>query len=87
MYVGPYDLYRIGRAFGATLRAARREAGISQESLADRCDIDRTYPSLLERGLRSPTLGMLFRISEALGIEATRLVAATLDKLRREGEL
>ncbi len=50
------ERHEVAVAFGKTLRAARRERGISQEDLAFRADCDRTYPSLLERGLRTPTL-------------------------------
>ena len=49
----------VARAFGVTLKVARMEAGVSQEVLAERADCDRTYPSLLERGLRQPTIGKL----------------------------
>jgi transcriptional regulator with XRE-family HTH domain len=41
---------RVALAFGEVLRAARRERGVSQDELGERCDFDRTYPSLLERG-------------------------------------
>ncbi len=36
--------------------------GISQEELADRCDLDRTYISAVERGRRNITIGSLSRI-------------------------
>ena len=38
--------------FGKVLREIRAENHISQEKLAEYCDLDRTYISLLERGLR-----------------------------------
>jgi transcriptional regulator with XRE-family HTH domain len=65
------------------LRETRLQKGISQDSLASLCEFDRTYPSLLERGLRSPTLAMIFRLSEALDINPSLLVAKTYDELRR----
>jgi hypothetical protein len=37
-----------------------------------------------QRGLRGPTLAMLFRLADALGVEPTRLVADTDERLRRE---
>lgn len=73
----------VALAFGRVLREARLQKGISQDSLASLCDFDRTYPSLLERGLRSPTLAMVLRISEALDINPSLLVAKTYDELRR----
>jgi len=76
----------VAGAFGATLRAIRLEHGMSQDTLADRCDFDRTYPSLLERGLRHPTLWMVLRLAHALDMEPTRLVIETVERLRREAE-
>jgi transcriptional regulator with XRE-family HTH domain len=73
----------IAVAFGTVLRAARVSAGLSQEGLALACDIDRTYVSLLERGIRQPTLGTIFALSEHLGTAAESLVAKTRKELRR----
>lgn len=78
------DRRRIATAFGAILRTARAGAGISQEELAERADIDRTYPSLLERGLRQPTLGKVIDIANAIGIEPAVLVTLTVAHIRRE---
>lgn len=64
----------VARAFGLALRAARVEQGISQDRLSEICDFDRTYPSLIERGLRCPTLAMLLRLADALGVKPERLV-------------
>ena len=74
---------KVAVAFGRVLREARLQKGISQDSLAALCEFDRTYPSLLERGLRSPTLAMIFRLSEALDINPSLLVTRTYDELRR----
>jgi transcriptional regulator with XRE-family HTH domain len=68
-------------AFGVVLRISRRERDISQETLAERADLDRTYPSLLERGLRQPTLTYLFAIADALGIDPAELVRLTRGRL------
>ena len=38
---------QVAKAFGVVLSNVRRDAGISQEELAEGADIDRTYPSLL----------------------------------------
>lgn len=48
----------VALAFGATLRAARKKQGVSQDRLAALCGFDRTYPSLMERGLRQPSLAL-----------------------------
>ncbi len=75
--------HAVAEAFGAVLRSARESAGLSQHTLAIRADIDRTYPSLLERGLRSPTLDTLINLAPVLGIAAQALVKRTEAQLRR----
>ncbi|MEX2979686.1 helix-turn-helix domain-containing protein [Serratia fonticola] len=42
--------------FGQRVRELRKERGWSQEEFADRCGLDRTYVSGIERGVRNPTL-------------------------------
>jgi transcriptional regulator with XRE-family HTH domain len=83
MKAGAYSRQQIANAFGATLREIRREQGVSQEALSEACDFDRTYPSLLERGLRHPTLRMLLRLSDALHLEPERLLIETVARLRK----
>lgn len=75
----------VARAFGLVLRTARQEIGLSQDGLGERMGFDRTYPSLLERGLRAPSLWMVLRFSEALNRAPERLVADTVALLRKEG--
>jgi transcriptional regulator with XRE-family HTH domain len=58
----------IAIVFGRILQEKRQEKGLSQEQLAQLCGLDRTYISLLERGLRQPTLNSLFSISKGIGI-------------------
>jgi transcriptional regulator with XRE-family HTH domain len=65
----------VARAFGLWLRKTRNARGIPQDVLSGLCDFDRTYPSLLERGLRSPSLAMVVRIATAVEVEPTVLVA------------
>lgn len=56
----------IEEAFGITLKKYRTNFGISQEELALRCGLDRTFISLLERGKRNATIVTLFKISKTL---------------------
>jgi transcriptional regulator with XRE-family HTH domain len=56
------DQRRVAKAFGAVLKSTRTNAGISQEKLAELANIDRTYPSMLERGIRQPTLGRVIEV-------------------------
>lgn len=54
------------QAVGAAVRDLRRERGVSQERLGQLAELDRTYISGVERGVRNPTIGSLWRIAEAL---------------------
>ncbi len=68
-------------AFGAVIRETRKARGLSQEALADRGGFDRTYPSLLEGGLRTPTLSVILRLAEALDVSAASLVSEAYDRI------
>lgn len=65
----------LNKALGRILIKYRKLAEISQEELADRAGIHRTYVSQIERGLKSPTLSVLFRISRSLNITTSVLIA------------
>jgi transcriptional regulator with XRE-family HTH domain len=73
----------VGVAFGKVLRELRHEKGLSQEELAADAELDRTYPSLLERGLRTPTLTVLFEIANALDTSPQLLVIRTAMEIDR----
>ncbi len=59
---------------GEELRRAREGAEMSQEQLSFRAGLSRPYVSMLERGLKSPTLDVLFRLCDALDIRASELI-------------
>ena len=54
--------------FAANLRTNRDRAGLSQEALADICDLHRTEISLLERSKRSPRLETIVILAKGLGL-------------------
>jgi len=60
--------------FGEILRKIRLSKGYSQQKLAFNSNLDRTYISLLERGLRMPTLETLFKISYALNVKPVDII-------------
>ena len=75
--MGPTDGTRQGDAlklFAGTLRAYRRQAGWSQEELADATGLHRTEISLLERGLREPRLMTLVRLGRAFACPPAALL-------------
>ena len=61
-------------AFGKTLRHFRTSLKISQERLSQESGLDRTYISLLERGLRQPSLSTILQIAKALDISPNKLI-------------
>lgn len=60
--------------FGKVLKAVRTKYDISQEELAFRSNLDRTYISMLERGIHQPSLSSLMSIAQAVNIKASDLV-------------
>ncbi len=60
---------------GELLRQARLTAGLTQEALAHQAGVDRSYLSELEHDKKSPTVSMLFRLCDALGVKASHLIA------------
>lgn len=60
--------------FGKVLRELRETNNLSQEKLAEYCELDRTYISLLERGLRQPTITTIFKLAKALNISPSKLI-------------
>lgn len=60
--------------FGERMRMARLARGISQEELAERCDLHRTEISLLERGEREPRFTTVAKVAGSLGISAGDLL-------------
>ena len=61
---------------GKVIQRYREEKGLSQEVLSGFADIGRTHLSAIERGVRKPTLETFFKISEALDVRPSVLLAA-----------
>ena len=62
-------------ALGAAIRAARKDRAISQEDLAHRAGVDRSYMSSIERGMQNPGIVTILAIAQALELTATELMA------------
>lgn len=59
----------IRKRVGLNVRHIRESLNLSQEELAFRAEIDRTYVSGIERGKRNPTVVVLERLAEALDVD------------------
>ncbi len=60
-------------AFGQCVRKYRDAKEYSQETLAEKADLDRTYISDIERGTRNPGIRNVVRIAVALGVTVSQL--------------
>lgn len=57
---------KVGAAFGKAVKLRRVEVGISQEELADRADLARSFLSGIERGAKSASIQSVWKIATAL---------------------
>jgi transcriptional regulator with XRE-family HTH domain len=73
---------QISTVFGQVLREQRLSRQLSQEELALAADVDRTFVSQMERGIRQPTITTLMKLASALGIQPSTLVIR-MEKLLR----
>lgn len=64
---------QIFTALGDNVRALRLALELSQEELAFRAGLDRTYISQIERGVGNPSVRVLIKISDILGVELEEL--------------
>lgn len=71
------------RVVGKEIRRLRGIRGYSQEELADRCGLHRTYIGGVERGERNMTLNSLMRIADALGVAAADLIGTRKRNVQR----
>ena len=71
----------IQMAFGKILRKYRLQEKLSQEKLAELANLDRTYISQIERGLKSPSIKTLIALAHALQVKAHILIAEVEDEL------
>lgn len=61
----------------ANMRERRRALGISQEELAHRADVDRTYISAIERAVYAVSIDVLARLANALGVAPADLLSGS----------
>ena len=59
------------------MREIREGKGLSQEQLAAAAGLDRSFISLVERGIQSPNIVVLLKLAEVLGVSGAELIART----------
>ncbi|WP_322180659.1 helix-turn-helix domain-containing protein [Neglectibacter caecimuris] len=69
---------------GQVIRRFRKNRRKSQEVLSGLAGLDRTHYSKIERGLRSPTIDTLFKISQALDVPPHELIQAIEDAIQKQ---
>ncbi|MGG1678232.1 helix-turn-helix domain-containing protein [Neobacillus sp. NRS-1170] len=60
--------------FGMTLRRLRKERDLSQEELAERSSLDRSYISLIERNIKLPGFISILALASGLGMKASEFM-------------
>lgn len=68
----------IRNVLGTNIRAKREALGWSQDRLATETGLHRTYLSGIERGIRNPTIEIVYAIANALGTTPGQLLAVTV---------
>lgn len=58
----------VQKKIGARIKVIRNSIGLTQEKLAEKCELNSKYLSRIERGLENPTLKTLINISEKLDV-------------------
>lgn len=75
------------KAFAVELKARRNALNISQEELAHRCMVNRTYVAKLELAQNQPSLSVLFNLATGLEVELPDLIEQTLERYKKEAQL
>ena len=70
------------KQFAKVLQELRHESGLSQEELAEKCNLHDRYISFLERGLRQPTITTIFKLAKALDIKPSDLIKRVEDQTK-----
>jgi len=78
----PQTLDNLERRFGTVIRRRRVALNLGQEAFADRAGLHRTHVSMIERGLRSPTLAVVSKLAEA----PSTSMASLLEEVERGGK-
>ncbi|MEK3910652.1 helix-turn-helix domain-containing protein [Paenibacillus sp. FSL H7-0331] len=59
---------------GKVIKSLRIKKSLSQEDLAFSCDVDRSYISMVERGLHEPSISKIFEICAGLSVKPSQFI-------------
>ena len=74
--------FSIEQTFGQVIKALRNERRLSQEKLADTSDLDRSFISHLERGVKQPSLITIFQLAKALKLPVSKIMSLVEEELQ-----
>lgn len=74
----------VAKSFGRAVKARRAEVGMTQEDLADKAEVARSFVSAMERGEKAPTIRTVWRLGAALNCKPSDLWLTT-ERLIDEG--
>ena len=70
----PSPIMEVKEAFSKVLRELRKESSLTQGQLAEYADVETTFISFLERGLRQPTITTIFKIAKGLKMSPVDII-------------
>jgi len=71
---------KLSAKFGEVIRELRKERSLSQEELADKADVHRTYVGMIERGEKNITIENIQKLAKALNV-SLKSIFEKLDKI------
>lgn len=82
LFITPYTVFmQMNMAVAETIRALRKQKGVSQEKLADAIDSHQVYISEIEKGEKIPSLTILNNIATFFDISLTALIRKIEEKI------
>ncbi len=81
VYIPQYPFMKAQQILGNNIRKFREAKDWSQEDLAEKSDLHRTYISGIERGVRNPSLTIIFKLANGLSVEPSDLLKRKVEKL------
>ena len=72
------------KVLGSVIRQLREEKKISQEVLSGLADVNRSYLSKIELGLKNPTITVLYKLANALNVQASDILRTVESEMSKD---